>query len=56
VASWNPLRKLFGRRYQPTHPPRPELTPEEEHEPQARRTAVDEPKTTEREPPAEHGS
>jgi hypothetical protein len=56
VPSWNPLRKLFGRSYQPTHPPRPDLTPEEEQEPHERRTAVDEPKTTEREPPDAHDS
>jgi hypothetical protein len=49
VVSW--LRKLFGRSYQPTHPPRPGLTPEEEAEPHERRTAVDEPKTTAAEPP-----
>jgi hypothetical protein len=47
VPSW--FRKLFGRSWQPEHPPRPDLTPEEEQEPQERRTAVDEPKTTERE-------
>jgi hypothetical protein len=42
------LRRVFGRSYQPRHPPRPELTPEEEVEPCARRLAVDEAKTTDR--------
>jgi hypothetical protein len=30
VSSW--LQRLFGRTYQPTTPPRAELTPEEEPE------------------------
>ncbi|HZS24978.1 MAG TPA: hypothetical protein VFA30_08315 [Gaiellaceae bacterium] len=44
MASW--FHKLFRRSWQPQHPPRPTLTPEEEPEPQERRTALDEPKTT----------
>lgn len=44
MSSW--FRKLLGRKWQPEHPPRPNLTPEEKQEPQERRTAVDEPKTT----------
>jgi hypothetical protein len=47
------IRKLFGRKWQPEHPPRPDVTPEEEAEPQARRTAADEPKTTPGEPPTD---
>jgi hypothetical protein len=42
------LRRVFGRSYQPRHPPRPDLTPEEEAEPRERRLAVDEAKATER--------
>ena len=42
------LRRLFGGSYQPRHPPRPELTPEEEAEPRERRLAVDEAKATDR--------
>jgi len=49
MASW--FRKLFGRAWQPEHPPRPNVTPEEQAEPQARRTAADEPKTTPLEQP-----
>jgi hypothetical protein len=42
------LRRLFDRSYQPRHPPRPDLTPEEEAEPRERRLAVDDAKATER--------
>jgi hypothetical protein len=42
------LRRVFGGSYQPRHPPRPELTPEEEVEPRERRLAVDEAKATDR--------
>lgn len=42
------LRRVFGRTYQPQHPPRPDLTPEEEAEPRERRLAVDEAKATDR--------
>jgi hypothetical protein len=30
VSGW--LQRLFGRRYQPTTPPRPDLTPEEDEQ------------------------
>lgn len=42
------LRRLFGGSDQPRHPPRPQLTPEEEAEPRERRLAVDEAKATDR--------
>jgi hypothetical protein len=42
------LRRIFGRSYQPRHPPRPDLTPEEEAQARERRLAVDEAKVTDR--------
>jgi hypothetical protein len=40
------LRRLLGGGFQPQHPPRPDLTPEEEAEPRERRHSVDEAKAT----------
>jgi hypothetical protein len=48
VSVLDSLRRLFGRGYQPAHPPRPDLTPEEEAEPRERRLAVDEAKAIDR--------
>jgi hypothetical protein len=42
------LRRIFGGSYQPSHPPRPDLTPEEQAEPRGRRLAVDESTATDR--------
>jgi hypothetical protein len=42
------LRRVFVRSYQPRHPPRSELTPEEEAESREHRLAVDEAKATDR--------
>ena len=42
------FRRFFGRSWQPRHPPRPDLTAEEEKEAQERRLAIDEAKATDR--------
>jgi len=50
LTGW--LQRLFGRRYQPTTPPRPKLTPEEDEQRREQvATQPDDPTLADDEPP-----